>query len=947
LIRHLNQLLHYALQQISLSPVNAQPKLEKRSIITMKCSVTQILLFLCLLMNPAHTVAVGLPDEFVIEVGILGVELVWSPNAAAVRIGGSRPEFRVSSGVILGYPREMNGTLHLAISSKEQDMLTTEGQSLEVWSSGRRLDSGSASNAFKVAAAASIATGYNAPPPKTPTVPTNPAQPGNYTTRRSSYNLANITVDEFLFPIEVLAEVTDPVRASGERPLILFLHGRHTTCYLGGPNGIDSGAWPCPDGWLPIPSHKGYRYVADILASQGYIVVSISANGINGQDFSSNDAGTTSRSVLIRHHLNLWAQWNTGGDPWGGRFRGRLDMTQVVLVGHSRGGEGVNRAAIDATTSDPYKIVGLVSYGPTAFGRQVTPDVHSATILPTCDGDVLDLQGQAYIDASRDIAYSEALRSAVIAIGANHNYFNTEWTPGLAKAPAYDDWFDDAEPACGGTNGILRITPLEQQAVGAAYTAALVKLAINQDITMLPLLDGSFVRPAAIGRAEVVISAVGGANYRLLYRPEDKGMPLLRNGMSGAECLGSTFLTSSLPLCRDGLFVPYATPHWQPITSRLSPLAMELEWTNQSGAIAEFDVSKTFTNLTAHDWVDIRIANDPDRRGVRFDILVSDKSGRNATLRSNMTVIQGWPDITVFGIYPLDRIHARTLRGSLTSVRSKVDLSSIVAVYLRARSASGRVWVLDVAASQARIEKPSVLDLPVISVETVSVPEGDGFKRYNLKITANKPILSPGSIWVETSDEKRYQVDFGPKPGTLVSQVPFEWIGDRVFTSAKPLTGFASIEAVKGAVTGNYYGSLTVSEDEPFPRISVTSRNVTATEGRSLRWTLNIPAATAGTTIFLSIIPPLNGTELSSSDVAPSWLISLGVTSPPTPVPLSSLNLFIKVTFDYGVKSADLFVPLTRDGQPEGEEVVVLQLANGFGFYDPVPETLIGTVRAH
>jgi len=108
-------------------------------------------------------------------------------------------------------------------------------------------------------------------------------------------------------------------------------------------------------------------------------------------------------------------------------------------MGHSRGGEGVHRAAIDSSKSAFYKIVGLVSYGPTAFWRQVLPDVHSVTILPTCDGDISDLQGQAYIDDTCDVVNSEALRSVVIAVGCNHNYFNTEWTPGLAQAPSWDD----------------------------------------------------------------------------------------------------------------------------------------------------------------------------------------------------------------------------------------------------------------------------------------------------------------------------------------------------------------------------------------------------------------------------------------------------------------------------------------------------------------------------
>ena len=42
--------------------------------------------------------------------------------------------------------------------------------------------------------------------------------------------------------------------------------------------------WPAQSGRLPIPSYRGYDYVGSILASQGYIVVSISANGISAND---------------------------------------------------------------------------------------------------------------------------------------------------------------------------------------------------------------------------------------------------------------------------------------------------------------------------------------------------------------------------------------------------------------------------------------------------------------------------------------------------------------------------------------------------------------------------------------------------------------------------------------------------------------------------------------
>ena len=45
-----------------------------------------------------------------------------------------------------------------------------------------------------------------------------------------------------------------------------------------------TGDWPCPTGTQPIPSHRGYLQDQKLLASQGYVTVSISANGINGQD---------------------------------------------------------------------------------------------------------------------------------------------------------------------------------------------------------------------------------------------------------------------------------------------------------------------------------------------------------------------------------------------------------------------------------------------------------------------------------------------------------------------------------------------------------------------------------------------------------------------------------------------------------------------------------------
>ena len=873
-----------------------------------------------------------------------GSDLIWSSENVKVRMGASRPEFRLADGTVFGYPKEVNGELHLPLTSVSQATLESQGLNLQVWLGTKRIDGNIPMSILQSQTQEPTLIVDPPPPPvvSTPTVDTNPAKKGNYTIRRASYDLTALKIDEYPEPLEVIAEVTDPPQATGKRPLVLFLHGRHGTCYQGGPDGFDSGDWPCPEDWLPIPSHKGYRYVADILASQGYVVVSISANGINGQDYSSDDAGTSSRSILIHHHLALWAQWNTnGGSPWGDRFKGRLDLSKVVLVGHSRGGEGVHKAAVDASPKDPYKIVGLVTYGPTAFGRQVTPDVHSANILPTCDGDVSDLQGQAYVDSSRDIAYSDALRSAVISVGTNHNFFNTEWTPGLAEAPSIDDWEyagDQSDPVCGVNGGGLRLTPKEQQVVGAAYTIALVKLAVNQDTSMLPLLDGTYVRPAAIGRADVATSAVGGAKNRILYRVENYGRPFLRNGMLGRECLGNPYYssTSTIPTCGSDEY--FNSPHWLPISDRPSTLAMELEWSNSPGASAQFTLATALRNLTTLDSLDVRLANDPNNIGVQFNLVVADQNGRNASLTTSLTTIEGWP-----GDGYLDRVHARTLRGSLASVRSKVDLARISAVFLVAKSATGRVWILDVAASQARIKIPAVLNLPKVSVETAKFVETDGFKQFKLNFIADRPLTTNASIWVQGSnyDSVGYQLDLVPGKTNVVGSILYNYVGDNIYSSLTYYESF-SIEAIKGVVTGDYFGSFTVVEDEAVPTVSVTSSNVTAREGRSLKWTVKLSTPTDGTILYFTAVKPKTGKELTSHDVPPSWLRSANVYELPSePVPLSELGISIYVRFDYGIRSADLLIPLIEDGLTEGNEVIVLQQQySDFGYLP----NLIGNV---
>jgi len=254
-----------------------------------------------------------------LETGATGPVLVYTP-AEPLPMRDARPEFR-DGDALLGYPLERNGRLELALTSATLASL----ESPSAWLSGRRLDGPTPSE--PITREPAIA---DSPSGRVLTGKDDPGTPGPYATTTLSYELASLVADDFPAPIEVVGDVIAPVGAPGPRPLVLFLHGRHSTCYGLDPEPFVTGDWPCPEGTLPIPSHLGYRYVAELLASQGYLTVSIAANGINGQDGWAPDGGAAARSALIRHHLALWVGWNgAGGDPWGGIFQGAMPTSVV------------------------------------------------------------------------------------------------------------------------------------------------------------------------------------------------------------------------------------------------------------------------------------------------------------------------------------------------------------------------------------------------------------------------------------------------------------------------------------------------------------------------------------------------------------------------------------------------------------------------------------------
>ena len=844
-----------------------------------------------------------------------GDELVWM-SEAPLRMGGARYEFR-SGNRLLGYPKQVGSTLRL------RRLPADLPASLSVWAAGRRVD--------VAASQARAAVAEPLPEPAIAVAAADSAAAGPYQIRRLKYSLPDLAIPEFPAPVEVVAEVTAPVGPDVPMPLVLFLHGRHSTCYRGGPTGEPSGEWPCPAGWRPVPSHTGYRYIADVLASQGYLTVSIAANGINGQDGLFMDGGASARSQLIRHHLAQWAEWSAfGGDPWGGRFRGRVNMEEVVLVGHSRGGEGVERATINTYSDDPWKIQGLVLIGPTAFGRQVAAGVHTTVILPFCDGDVSDLQGQQYVDIGRDLTRDRALRSSVMAMGTNHNFYNTEWTPGLSKSPAWDDWFDPGDPQCG-ENRDRRLTPAEQQAVGLAYTAALVDLVIAGNTRSLPLLDGTRVKPSSIGRASASVHAIGGSK-RLLYKPGN-GKQVIARSLAANECRG--YFTAGpfdlRPGCTPDLFFELI-PHWSPLSfaeTAPSPRALKVEWKRAGGSVR----IPVAPGTTRADALDLRIAGEPGAPPVEFDMRVRDAAGTWVELGLRPKKLHSYQ-----GPSPLGKVVARQLRASLHGI--KVDARSITEIELIPRTPRGRFWLLDVSTWQDSLPDSDQIQLPRVSVGNAIVSEGDtGQVELDVPISIDGTVAKRARLWVQLTDYADFEnPTFGfplvLEPGTTQASIPFSFPADDVYNPFPQLVQITLL-ARRNAVTGDFDGSVIIEEDDSAPVLTVDASHVTATEGSSLTWTFRLskPLSNGG---FWSIQLLQAGggfAELDTDDVPASFLEMFGIIPPDPAVPLSQTGISLAIEFPPGEKVVTLTLPIAADGVAEPSEGVAL-LLDGFG--DPV-----------
>jgi hypothetical protein len=234
-------------------------------------------------------------------------------------------------------------------------------------------------------------------------------------------------------------------RGRGPFPLAIFVHGNH--------NALEN-------------STPGYLYLCSLLASHGIIACTLDANFLNGFNFGENDA----RAIVHLEHVKQFRVWNnTPTHP----LHGKVNLNRILLVGHSRGGEGVGHAslfnrlatikpdmfsptvALDGSTGlGPYRfaLTAVAAIAPTdnqyqpLTGPTVVPDNYYL-IHGSRDGDVSNFGGyntynRAHsVDIANPTVSDGKLKALLWVYGANHNQFNSVWsseTPPATTMPRPD-----------------------------------------------------------------------------------------------------------------------------------------------------------------------------------------------------------------------------------------------------------------------------------------------------------------------------------------------------------------------------------------------------------------------------------------------------------------------------------------------------------------------------
>ncbi|WP_221177343.1 Ig-like domain-containing protein [Nocardioides marmoriginsengisoli] len=335
--------------------------------------------------------------------------------------------------------------------------------------------------------------------------------------------------------LQIRGQLFYPGDRAEPSPLIVLVHGNHGSC----DSGQDSANVTCA---AFKRNEAGYAYLGENLATWGYTTFSLSQDQLMMRQDGNKGKGMHQRRKLIAAALDALSAANAPGGlavdantTIGTTLVGKLDLTRIGLMGHSRGGDAVT-SFIDynrlRTDGPRYPLRGVISLAPVDYERKAPYGTPYMTILPFCDGDVSNLQGARFYERSQYINPNDPFpRIQSSQLGAIHNWYNTVW-----YADGGADGQSNNDAACGNSApfAATNVHPNNLRLSGAAsYTDDAKNYKIDNSDTFNPLVNTKISGdPARMGDQEKIGLATMSAFFRRYVGGEGAFEPYLTGELS-------------------------------------------------------------------------------------------------------------------------------------------------------------------------------------------------------------------------------------------------------------------------------------------------------------------------------------------------------------------------------------------------------------------------------
>lgn len=451
------------------------------------------------------------------------------------------------------------------------------------------------------------------------------------------------------------------------------------------------------------------------------------------------------------------------------------------------------------------------------------------------------------LDDSRYAFDDDALRSGVWMMGANHNFYNTVWTPGVYQYSVSDDWgANSTDAVCGPRSATnIRMSAAEQYDAGTAYMAGWFRLTMGGEKQFLPMFDGSGQVPEVLDGADIRSVSTAPSSARKTIATFEKTSSLVRvQGAATATVCASAAgrtVTQPLPSCTPAGMNTSSLPHWTPASNGgnvpATPVT-KFSWTDlgTTATPSEVRVSVPASARNASDMERLSVkiaADDTVASTTALSVTVVDGSGETFTTsvaELNPLATSRFPasndaKLKKIILQQVD-LPVATLTDAGLNVRDirEVRLGALGVEVTGADGpetlTAGGVFLSDLAFEKSALGTLGSKSMPTINVDAPVVDEGNApgtadiavylDREASVRVTGYVSTLGSATGRAGITMEK---VTFAPGETCKVVTAPI--LGDKAASTAASTTVKTSVINTSGAVMGkNALDWLEVREDD-------------------------------------------------------------------------------------------------------------------------------------